>query len=31
LLRSSGDPDGPNLAFTLAAWRDLIVGIKQTS
>jgi hypothetical protein len=31
LLRSSVDPDGPVLAFTPAAWRDLIVGLKQTS
>jgi hypothetical protein len=29
LLRSSVDPDGPNLAFTPDAWRDLIIGIKQ--
>jgi Domain of unknown function (DUF397) len=31
LLRSSVDPDGPVLAFTPAAWRDLIAGLKQTS
>jgi Domain of unknown function (DUF397) len=31
LLRSSVDPDGPILAFTPAAWRNLIVGLKQTS
>jgi len=31
LLRSSGDPGGPILAFTQAAWRDFIDGIKQTS
>jgi len=31
LLRSSVDPDGPILAFTPTAWRDLIVGIKQTT
>lgn len=29
LLRSSVDPDGPVLAFTQAAWRDLIAGIRQ--
>jgi hypothetical protein len=31
LLRSSVDPDGPILAFTPTAWRDLIAGLKQTS
>jgi hypothetical protein len=31
LLRSSVDPDGPILAFTPSAWRDLIADIKQTS
>jgi hypothetical protein len=31
LLRSSVDPDGPILAFSPAAWRDLIAGIMQTS
>jgi hypothetical protein len=31
LLRSSADPDGPVLAFTSAAWRDLIAGLKQAS
>jgi hypothetical protein len=31
LLRSSADPDGPVLAFTPTAWRDLIAGLKQTS
>lgn len=29
LLRSSADPDGPILAFTHAAWRDLTARIKQ--
>jgi hypothetical protein len=31
LLRSSTDPDGPILAFTPAAWQDLIVGLKQVA
>jgi hypothetical protein len=31
LLRNSVDPDGPVLAFTPAAWRDLIASVKQTS
>lgn len=31
LLRSSVDPDGPVLALTSAAWRDLLVGIKRAS
>lgn len=31
LLRSSVDPGGLTLAFTPAAWRDLIASIKQTS
>jgi hypothetical protein len=31
LLRSSIDPDGPVLAFTPTAWRDLIANIKQAS
>jgi hypothetical protein len=30
LLRGSGDPDGPILAFTHAAWRDLTARIKHT-
>lgn len=29
LLRSSVDPDGPKLAFTPAAWQDLMAGLKQ--
>jgi hypothetical protein len=29
LLRSSVDPDGPILAFSPAAWRELITGLKQ--
>lgn len=31
LLRSSAEPDGPVLAFNLAAWQDLITGIKKAS
>ena len=31
LLRSSDGPGGPILAFTPAAWRDLIAGLKQAS
>jgi Domain of unknown function (DUF397) len=30
LLRSSVNPDGPVLAFTPAAWRDLIASLKRT-
>jgi hypothetical protein len=30
LLRRSVDLDGPVLAFTTAAWRDLTARIKQT-
>ena len=31
LVRSSSEPDGPILAFSPAAWRDLIAGIKRMS
>ncbi len=31
LLRSSADPDGPVLAFSPAAWRGLVIGIKWLS
>ena len=31
LVRSSADPNGPILAFSPSAWRDLIVSIKQMS
>jgi Domain of unknown function (DUF397) len=31
LVRSSADQDGPIIALSLAAWRDLIIGIKRLS
>lgn len=31
LVRSSADQDGPVLAFSPTAWRDLIVSIKRLS
>jgi Domain of unknown function (DUF397) len=31
LLRNSVDPDGPVLALTHGAWRDLITGIRQAA
>jgi hypothetical protein len=31
LLRRSADPDGPTVAVSHAAWRDLIARIKRMS